>query len=260
MISFLGCKGGVGATFAAINAACALAQKGELLLVDLDLRYGQMNHFFNAQPQHTIAELIQNLETLDPNYLQSTFYVHAENLYLLPAPATIEESEKMTPDQMEQILRYLKKNLGYPWILLDCGHDLDEFNIRALELSDELVLLANASIPALGNARKILGLLKLLNYQNLKISLWINSWEQNGDLRLEEIENFLGEKIAGTLPFARKEVEQSIAEGRPLLEMVSRGPMADALKKLASDIGGSDQSGATQNSRVGWFTRRWRRG
>jgi Flp pilus assembly CpaE family ATPase len=44
IISFLGCKGGVGTTFLAANAATLLARErqGQVLLLDLDLQYGQL--------------------------------------------------------------------------------------------------------------------------------------------------------------------------------------------------------------------------
>jgi pilus assembly protein CpaE len=262
MVSFLGCKGGVGTTMVIANAAFALSQKpeNEILLVDLDLRYGQLNYLLDVHPQHTLAELTQNVDHLDSAYLRSTLYTYAKNLYLLPAPARLEEAEAITPEQLEQILRSLKNSLELQWIFLDCGHEVDEFSIRALELSDELVLIANATIPALSNARKILELLNLLNLQGLKTSLWMNCWEKQGDLSQEEVENFLGIKVSGTLPFARKEVEQSINEGKPLLQLVPRHPLATGLKTLSESIRGGDLTEAVQNPPGRWFTRLWRRG
>jgi pilus assembly protein CpaE len=262
MVSFLGSKGGVGTTLVAANTALALSQKlaDEILLIDLDLRYGQLNYFLDAQPQHTLTELTQNIERLDSAYLRSTLYTYAKNLYLLPAPARLEEAEAITPEQIEQILRSIKNSLGLQWVFLDCGHEVDEFSIRALELSEELVLIANATIPALSNARKILELLKLLNLQDLKTRLWLNCWENQGDLSLEEVVNFLGVKVNGTLPFARKEVEQSINEGKPLLELIPRHPLAVCLKGLAESIRGTEGAEGPQNSPGRWFARLWRKG
>jgi len=262
LVAILGCKGGVGTTMVAANTAFALSQENEdeILLVDLDLRYGQLSYFFDIRPQHSLAELAQNVERLDSNYLRSVFYSYTKNLYLLPAPARVEEAEAITPGHLEQILRYLKDNLGFRWIFLDCGHQVDEFSIRALELADELALVANAIIPALSNTRKILEILKLLGLHGLKTSLWLNSWEKQGDLGLEEVENFLGTKINGTLQFARKEVEQSINEGKPLLEITPRHPLSADLRKMAASIGEAKNVEATQEARGGLLARWWRKG
>ena len=262
VVAFLGCKGGVGTTLVAANEAFALSQEhhDEILLVDLDLRYGQLSYFFNVQPQHTLADLVRNVERLDSNYLRSIFHCYANNFYLLPAPVRIEEADAITPGHLEQILRYLKNQLGFSWILLDCGHQVDEFSLRALELADELELVTNATIPALSNTRKILEFLKLLDLHDLKTGIWINSWEKQGDLSLVEVENFLGAKISGTLLFARKEVEQSINEGKPLLEIAPRHPLCEDLRKMAANIRGSENGGATRNSRGGWLSRWWGKG
>jgi pilus assembly protein CpaE len=150
--------------------------------------------------------------------------------------------------------------LGFRWVFLDCGHQVDDFSLRALELANELALVATATIPALANARKILEILKLLGLQGLKTSLWLNSWEKQGDLRLEEVANFLGAKISGTLQFARKEVEESINEGKPLLEISPRHPLCADLRTMAASIGAVEQGAAAPAARRGLLARWFRRG
>ena len=84
IISFLGCKGGIGTSFLVANLASLLAQerRGKVLVVDLDLGFGQLNYFFDVHPEHTLIELIENLERLDVNYLQNIFCPISDNCYL----------------------------------------------------------------------------------------------------------------------------------------------------------------------------------
>jgi len=86
---FLGCKGGVGTSFITANVAYLMAQagKGKVLVVDLDLHYGQLAQFFDLHPKHTIMEVIENLANLDSAYVQSVLPIYHDNLYVLPAPA-----------------------------------------------------------------------------------------------------------------------------------------------------------------------------
>ncbi|MDO9070263.1 MAG: AAA family ATPase, partial [Deltaproteobacteria bacterium] len=122
IISFLGCKGGIGTSFLVANLARLLAQerRGKVLVIDLDLGFGQLNYFFDVHPEHTLAELIDNLERLDNNYLQSIFYPIGDNCYLLPAPARLEEAEAINASHLEKIIGYIKNNLGFRWVLIDC--------------------------------------------------------------------------------------------------------------------------------------------
>src|SRR4030065_2496902 len=94
LVSFLGSKGGVGNTFLTINVAYLLAKekKGKVLVVDLDLLYGQASYFFDAKPKYTIIDVIENFEHLDSSYLQGLLHNHKEYLSLLPAPARLEEA------------------------------------------------------------------------------------------------------------------------------------------------------------------------
>ena len=184
IISFLGCKGGVGTSFLVANLASLLAQerRGKVLVVDLDLGFGQLNYFFDVHPEHTLTEVIENMERLDNNYLQSIFCPIGDNCYLLPAPARLEEAEAINAGHLEKIISYLKENLGFRWILIDCCHQLDEITMKALELSESLMLVTAQSIPALSNAKKMLDTLSLLELKELEVEVWVNYWDRQHEL------------------------------------------------------------------------------
>ena len=170
-----------------------------MLVVDLDLGFGQLNYFFDVHPEHTLAEVIENLERLDNNYLQSIFYPIGDNCYLLPAPARLEEAEAINAGHLEKIIGYLKENLGFRWILIDCCHQLDEITMKALEFSESLMLVTAQSIPALSNAKKMLDILDLLELRELEVEVWVNYWDRQHELTVADVENFLGKTIAGTI-------------------------------------------------------------
>jgi pilus assembly protein CpaE len=220
IITFLGGKGGVGTTFLTVNLAYLLAQEesNHILAVDLDLRYGQMVYFLDAKPQYTITEVIENVEHLDDSYLKSLFFHWDKNLQLLPAPARLEEAEAVSSENLERVLNFVKNLSTYSHVLVDAGHHLDEISIKALELADQVVLVADQSVPALSNTRKLLEIFELLGLGDLEIEIWLNSWDKNGDLSLDDVAKFLGREVQGTVPFHANEVKDSINEGIPLVK------------------------------------------
>jgi pilus assembly protein CpaE len=254
LISFLGSKGGVGNSFLTANVAALLAQEqqGPVLAVDLDLHYGQLAHFFEARPRYTILEVVENLERLDSSYLQSLLHPVNEHLSLLPAPARLEEAEMVTPAHLEKILRYLKNLQGWRWVLLDCCHLVNEVILKALEISEELLLILTPSIPALANAKKLLEVLSLLGLEGLEVQLWLNCWQKQGDLSLKEIAKFLGREVSGTVEFAPDAVGRSINEGKPLVQTAPNHPVCRDLRRLVSSIVGTDLK-AAQGSGRGWL-------
>jgi pilus assembly protein CpaE len=257
IISFLGCKGGIGTSFLLANLGGLLAQedRGKVLMIDLDLGFGQLNYFFDVHPEHTLSELIDNLERLDANYLQNIFYRIGDNVFLLPAPARLEEAEAINATHLEKIIAYIKNNLGFRWILIDCCHQLDEITMKALEFSETLMLVTGQSIPALSNAKKMLEILALLELKELEVQVLVNYWDRQHDLGLQDVENFLGKKIGGTITCDFKEASFSVNEGRLLAETSPRHPISQDLKLIAGKI--SHEDTPEENNGSGW---KWLRG
>jgi pilus assembly protein CpaE len=261
IISFLGCKGGVGTTFLVANVASLLAQegRGKVLIVDLDLGFSQLNYLFDVHPEHTMTELVENLERLDNAYLQNILYRVENNCYLLPAPARLEEAETINSGHLEKIIRFIRENLGFRTILIDCCHQFDEITLKALELSDILMLLTAQSVPALSNAKKMLEILNLLELKDLDIEVWVNFWDRQNELTLADLEGFLGKKIAGTITCDYKQVGFSINEGRPLVQSSRRHQISEELKLMAGNISKDKTLKTANNSGWKWLPRLWRK-
>ena len=259
IISFLGCKGGVGTTFLVANLGSLLAQerRGKVLLVDLDLGFGQLNYLFDIHPEHTLTEVIENLERLDNNYLQSILYPIDGNCYLLAAPARLEEAEAINAGHLEKIIRYLKENLGFGWILIDCCHQLDEITMKALELSEFLMLVTAQSIPALSNAKKMLDILNLLELRGPEVMVLVNFWDRQHELSVADVENFLGKTIAGTIACDYKQASFSVNEGKLLVKTSPRHPISGDLKLMAEKISKKDTPEETNGSGWKWLQRLW---
>lgn len=256
VVSFLGSKGGVGNTFITANVAHLLAQeqRGQVLVVDLDLRYGQVIYFFDAQPKYTIIDVIENFERIDSAYLQSLFHPCDKYLSILPAPARLEEAEAVNAEHLEKILRYLKNLRLFRWILLDCCHQMDEVTLKALELSDDILLVTSPSIPALSNAKKLLELLHLLDLGGVRSEIILNSWQKRGDLGESEVVGFLGREITSKITFDHQEVGRSINEGRPLGEMAPRHPVCQDLRAIVTRLLGDDSARGAGYG-LGWIKR-----
>jgi len=255
IITLLGGKGGVGTTFLTVNLAYLLAQEGKnnVLTVDLDLRYGQMVYFLDAKPQYTIAEVIENVEHLDDSYLKSLFFNWDKNLQFLPAPARLEEAEAVTSENLEKVLNFVKNLSTYSHVLVDAGHHLDEISIKALEMADQVILVANQSVPALSNARKLLEILELLGLGDLALEIWLNSWEKHGDLSQEDVAKFLGREIKGTVPCLAEEVKISINEGVPLVKSSPGLNISQELKDLAGHFSEATDLKGERQSRWNWL-------
>uniref|UniRef100_A0A7C3UX69 AAA domain-containing protein n=1 Tax=Desulfobacca acetoxidans TaxID=60893 RepID=A0A7C3UX69_9BACT len=261
VITILGSKGGVGTTFLTVNLAYLLAQaeNHQVLAVDLDLRYGQMVYFLDVKPQYTLTEVIENVEHLDDSYLKSLFFHWDKNLQILPAPARLEEAEAVTAENLEKVINFVKNLSTYSHVLVDAGHRLDEISIKALELADQVILVADQSVPALSNTRKVLEIFDLLGLGELDLEIWLNCWEKNGDLSLEDVAKFLGREVKGTVPFLAREVKASINEGVPLAKSSPNLSLCQELRNLAGRFWEAPEPNGERQPRWNLFSRFLRR-
>jgi len=136
---------------------------------------------------------------------------------------------------------------------LDCCHQMDEVTLKALELSDDILLVTNPSIPALSNAKKLLELLHLLDLGGIRSEVILNSWQKRGDLGETEVVGFLGREINSKITFDPMQVGRSINEGRPLGEMAPRHPVCQDLRTIATRLLGDDSS--RNGKGLGWIKR-----
>jgi Flp pilus assembly CpaE family ATPase len=217
-----------------------------------------MVYFLDAKPQYTIIDLIDNLDRLDGHYLEGLCFRSDHGVQILPAPRRMEEAEMVAADQVNRVMAELKKPAAFSYVVVDAGHQLDEVALKALELSDRLILVANQSIPALSNAKRILEILPLLGLENVQLEIWLNSWQKRADVGLGEIKDFLGREVAAILPACPEEAERSINEGLPLAKSAPQHPWCRELREHADRLRGRAETAerASLWSRLNIFKRK----
>ena len=238
IISILGCKGGAGVTFSAVNLAQSLAamRQESVLLCDLDLRAANIFSFLNIQPRYTILDVIENFDRIDPQYLQDIIHTSDSGIDVLPGPPRMEDSELIQAHHLEKILQYIRGQNHYRWILLDLGDVIDEVTLKSLELSDLVLLITLLTIPALRDAKKILELFGLLEFPGDKLQLVANCFCKDSDIQLKEAKKFLGQEFLSVLRFDHNAVIRSINEGLPLVKTQPRHRLTLDFLALAEAI------------------------
>ena len=106
IVSVFSTKGGVGKTFIATNLAVSLSRDSgkKVVLVDLDLNFGDIGVFLNLDPKRTLGDIISTFDRLDKEMLQSYFTKHTSGASVLLSPVQPEASEKITFEHVEKIL------------------------------------------------------------------------------------------------------------------------------------------------------------
>ena len=220
-------SGGCGKTFYDTNFAAYLAKAtgGKVLLVDLDLQFGEVAISLHLRPKRTISELVQE----DDISVALNDYVvdHGAGYKVLCAPRDPIAGDKVGPRETTMVLEAARTQFDY--IVVDTPPSINETCLAAFDQSQSLVIMATMDLPSLKNLRVFLETLKKLNLPADQVSLVVNKAESGTGIDLKEVEPLYPQGFSAVLPYA-KQVSWSINMGMPV--MVA-DPNAEISRKLA---------------------------
>jgi pilus assembly protein CpaE len=252
ILSFMPCKGGSGATFLATNFGYQLAESQSVLLIDLNLQFGDALSFVHDRPPTvTIANLARDISRLDASFLTTSTVKAAANYSILAAPEDPSAAVEIKPEHIDNILKLAVTQ--YDYVLLDVPANIDPISIKALDRSERIFPVLQASIPHIRNARKLLNVFDALGYLAEKTELIVNRFEKKGDIGLDDIRRTLGTHVMHTMPNSYKEVSSSINQGSPLMQTARANSVARQLSEFALSLS------PKQEEQRGVFSRLFRR-
>ena len=153
VVAVVGSKGGVGTSLVAMMTARVCATQGPTALVDLDLRGGDLAGYCGIRVRHSIVDLAAIAAELGGREVSEVAYPLKGGIELFPAPEQEERSEEMTESATRQIIQALRYQ--YERIIIDAGSRVDDAMAAALDLADEIVVVATPEVPALRSVRRL---------------------------------------------------------------------------------------------------------
>lgn len=236
ILGFLSSKGGGGATFLASNLGYQLAAEGKkTLLIDLNLQFGEaVMTIYDRQAISNISEVASNIPRLDASFLNASAVQVASNFSILAAPDDAAQSLLVKPEHLAAILNFAS-NL-YDFIILDINKNLDDIAIKALDRSDRIYLIAQATLPFIHNAKRIMTNFRSLGYPQDKIELIVNRHSKNSEISLDDIRSSLGVAHIRSIPNGYKEVASAINQGMPLATLSKSSPVLKAINDLMKSL------------------------
>jgi pilus assembly protein CpaE len=218
MYAFVGVKGGMGTTTAAVNfaALCARQNKSTVLL-DLDTDSGDVACYLGLRHQYSLADVAENLGELDQAMLEGFLVRDTLGFSVLCAPAEIERSRMIEEHHLREIGRFLIEH--FDTVVVDGSRALDGLLLSCLELSESIFLMLTQEFPAVRNAQQYLATLANAGYGHEVVKLVVNRHEKRGahQVKLEQLQQTLGSAPFWVFPNRYAEAMQSVHEARPVV-------------------------------------------
>lgn len=231
ILAFMSCKGGSGATFLATNLGYQLAENRNVLLIDLNLQFGDALSFVHdGTPASTLASVAQDISRLDASFLAASTVRIAPNYSILAAPEDPSQAIEIKPEHIDAILKLAVKQ--YDFVLLDMGRTIDPLSIKALDHAHRIFPVLQAGLPYLRNAKKLLDAFNSLGYPAEKTEPIVNRFDKRGEISMDDMQRLLGRKNLHTVPNSYKDVNASINQGNPLIKMAR----SNAVSRILADF------------------------
>jgi pilus assembly protein CpaE len=226
-------KGGVGKSVIAVNLAAALARRtGEpVVILDLDLQFGDVAVMLRLQPRHTFSDAVSAGDLLDETLLGSFLARHEKSgVYVLSAPTSPSEADQVDPTVMLRVLHLLKEMFAY--VVIDTPPHLSEVVLQAVAASDAVAFVVAMDVPSVKNARLGLQAFELLQLPLGKVLLLLNRADSRVYLANDDIERVLEMKVDLAFP-SEATVPQSVNQGVPALIEYPRSRFSNQVYQLA---------------------------
>ncbi|HEY7525548.1 MAG TPA: AAA family ATPase [Candidatus Limnocylindria bacterium] len=266
IVTFFSPKGGVGTTTLAVNTAVLLAGSepggappARVLLIDLDLQFGQVATHLNLQPRFDISGLVGDEPALgDQGVAMSYLTQHSSGVMVLAAPSHPDADFRITIDQLERALAILQPR--FDTVIVDCGSRLDPRTLWMLEQASTHVFVVFPEIAALRALSLLLGFLAETATLRAKTHFVVNHIFPKELLKTRDVENLLRARPAAEIPYTEVEMIRAANEGVPVVTSRPGSPVALALQKIAQAIIGANTEASTPTTppprRRGIFARR----
>lgn len=232
-LGFFGGKGGTGKTTLAIGVAAQLAKAGKrVMLLDLDLQFGDVSMALDIDTKNSIVDLVQDRGGITIENINGFAVEHATGMSVLCAPKSSEFAEFVEAKHVEKIIDIMRPY--YEYIIIDLPASFNDTTITACENCEEIFLVYNNEMLSLRNAKVVYSILDQL-HQGDKIRFIINKFEK-GLVKTEDFEEMFQRRMFAVVPADYSAALASINKGVAVTVSHPKSALSKGISEVADKI------------------------
>ncbi|MBR3817640.1 MAG: AAA family ATPase [Clostridia bacterium] len=232
-IGFFGGKGGTGKTTLATGVAAQLARAGKrVMLLDLDLQFGDVLMALDLDTKNSIVDLVQDRGGITIENINGFSVEHSTGMSVLCAPKSSEYADFVTAEHVEKIIDIMRPY--YEYIIIDLPSSFNDTTITACENCEEIFLIYNNEMLSLNNAKVCYTILDQL-HQREKIRIVINKAEKSL-VKSEDFEEMFQMPVFATVPADYSAALLSINKGQAITVAQPKSTAAKEIARMAEKI------------------------
>jgi pilus assembly protein CpaE len=249
LLTFIGAKGGAGATTIACNFAVALAQdpNQKTLLIDLDLPLGDAALNLGIAAEYSTINALQSTNRLDASFLSQLLVKHSSGVSVLAAPGKFIPYET-TDEAIDRLFEVARQDFDN--VVVDWGSRLDFTGTSVLKESTTIYLVTQAGIPELRNSNRLIQ--QFFQGPSPHLEIVINRYEPRSlGVAEEHITKALTRPAQWKIPNDYPSVRKMQINATPLA--LADTPIARLIKQMARAATGQAETQTTKKKGFSLF-------
>ena len=230
---FVGAKGGVGTTTAAVNVATALTKFGSTLFIDLHLAGGDAALFLGADARFSVADALENTHRLDAAYFRGLLARTKGGPDLLAA-AERSAAVQVDAPRVRTLIDFASRH--YRYTVIDIPRS-DAGVLDSLEAATLITIVANQELATVRSVGRMATALRQ-RYGKEKVAVVLSRSDRQAEIGEEDLQRAVGGAIRATFPSDYRLAVRALNRGQPLVTE-AKAPLAIALNAFAQDISGA---------------------
>jgi pilus assembly protein CpaE len=231
LVCILGPKGGTGKTLVATNLAVALARRDlRVVLVDLDLQFGDVGLALGLVPERTSYELAKAGPPYDHDKLERHLLEHSSGVKVLVGPTRPDHASAISIDFLRDVYASIRTMCDV--VIIDTPPGFTPEVIATIDVSTSACVVGMLDSLSLKNTKLGLETLDLMGYPPENVSLVLNRADSRVGITHDDVSAIIGRRPDVLVPSDR-EIPRSVNEGTPIVASRERSEAAKAFRQLA---------------------------
>ena len=218
VLGFIGAKGGVGTTTAALNIASALVmQQKRVVAAEIRSSYGTFSAQMRLdQPKGLVNLLVHDPGKINEQLVSLHLAVLPSGLKLLVGPQSVAEYRGIEPQHVEKIIQIITSMVDYAILDLPCFPS--DANQAAIRCCDLVALVVEPESTSLASGIVAVDLLRSWGVYGDRLGIIVvNRTSFVIPIKLDQFKTALGHEIIGVIPTAADALFSSQLAGLPII-------------------------------------------
>jgi pilus assembly protein CpaE len=219
-----------------------------VLMIDLNQLFADAAFLVTGEtPPSTLPQLCSQIDRMDIAFFDASVLHVSDTFHILAGAGDPVKAAEIKEDRLEWILGVAAPR--YDFVIFDLGQTINPISMLALDRSNQIHIVLQATMPHVRAGRRLLEILGSLGYASERTRLLLNRYSRHEERARAAMEQVLGMRPYQVIPDDVAAVSEAINQGVPISKTGRRSGVSRSLQTLADNIAGPASTARSERSK-----------